>query len=582
VYQDFTKNDLDNFNDFKGRSVNHYDISLENKLYDMIKMGYNKLDIISSSLNKLNPKFYPNAITEEEIYLAENFMMRKKIQNLDPKRKHFRFFGFCLKTDNINHQTYFEMRKSGNSSRSTLNKFKKKLLFPTSKMAYITAQEHYDVTLQDIIDKIRKQNGEFKPKNKFILFLELLKSLKLIQTYYSHCNINPDSILFKFLNKNKVKRYKEKQNVIIKANDFKYSMKLGGFQHLREFGQNCFNDKSEDELILTQNPNNNVLHFKELSEALKEVKQKEKQYPGKVPTEAIDNKYYYVRDSKRKGEIANPKLNLSLNKNIILTDTWNLGWTFFEIESEQWLGYSVLKIIKFVGEELEKGRKMKDIFENDLYEEEGTLVAEMLNEIAQDDRNLLTNIITVMMKNNIEEDNDIDVDDFLYKYYLSDDDQLAVYSFILSIRMFISTTAKKYTIHNLNSNLEDFAVNASDKRRQIIFSVMMATNEEIAAKMKDAISNDIFEIVLRKMYLPIYLKDYFEFIDQLTSIKVEFRPSLEKLIKLMTNNINSLKRIKNMVIKKIYELNYDTIANMDITLENVTKLMTQKRPKFLI
>jgi hypothetical protein len=387
--------------------------------------------------------------------------------------------------------------------------------------------------------------------------------------------------LFKFLNKNKVKRYKEKQNVIIKANDLKYSMKLGGFQNIRGFGQPCFLPENHDP-ILENNPSNNKFEIIDIKEMKKKVKEIEKKYPRGIPKKVVDNKYYYVKDKSRVGDFANPALNLSLNGYITLTDTWNLGWTFFEIESEQWMGYSILKILKFVGEELNKGRKMKEIFEDDLYETEGTLVAEMLDELAQDDRKLITNIITLMLRNNIEEDIDIDVDEFMYKYLLSEDDEVGVTSLLLSLKMFISTKAYWKTIYSLNANLNDFADNAADKRRQVIFSIMQMTNDEICAKIKDVISEDMFEIVLRKMYLPMYLKFYFEYLEGFTSINVKLRPSLEKLTLEMTQKLNNLKKLNNSVIKKINLIDCMTISEMDITIDNVIKMMTEKHPKFLI
>ena len=110
-------------------------------------------------------------------------------------------------------------------------------------------KEHYDMTFLDLIKKIENHQGEFKAKDKFELFLQLISSIDILQNHYNHCNINPEAILFKSLNKHKEATYKKKGIPIIYANEMAYSVKLGEFDYMRPRIINCFL-KTENDIIL--------------------------------------------------------------------------------------------------------------------------------------------------------------------------------------------------------------------------------------------------------------------------------------------------------------------------------------------
>ena len=583
VYKSMIESHLDEYPDGKGRLSRQYDTSLDGDLFEMIKKGYNKLDIISGSILKLTSAFFPGAVTENEVWLAEYLKMRQNIQILDPNRKYFRFFGFCVKTKSLNRQVLRKLKTEDGRSPRTLRKFTQKFLAPSYRMGFFTAEEHYDMTLADLIAAIRSQKGEFKPQDKFQLFLQVVDSLHLLHQYYSHCNIRPEAILFKSLNRNKELSYKEKQISIIYANDMAYSIKLGAFEHVRDFGRPCSISNRNDKVLTDLPKNSPRSKTVDSADMVARLRRLEKQYKGSsVPPADVDSRLYYVKDTARRGDFANPELDFSLNGHFELSDMFNLGLTFFEMEAQQWLGYSLFAVLELVSTELKKQRPMGHIFREDLFPQREGLVPLMLDELVNEDKELLGSVIALMMRNNLEVDTAMTPDHFVSACLTSADDALAINALFFALKMFISMTAKKKAIFSLNSNLKDFADNAADKRRQVLFSVTQLTNQEMDSKIKDIVSDDIFEIVLRKMYLPTYLEQYFETLQAITSLNLKFRTSIEKLMKDYTKRLNDMRRIKNVVLGQLVEISAEDMASMPMDVDTIQKMFHSQAVRLII
>lgn len=597
------------FRDKKRASANHFELPAEEDLEYMGREGYNSVDIVSDSWLSFPKRFMTRSMTDEDVRMFEYFQKREMLQELDPHREHFQFYGFCVNTKHINQSILKLLKKK--VGKNTLRAFKQKLLAPMTQESFFTVEEHFEKSLTQMFEEFAGGAGQFRLQDKLEMITSLLSSLKVLHLHFKHCDIGPEAIKFKSLSRGLINLSSKSSLKTVQVNHAPYLVKLGELTHLKAPLEDCFTSRYKERFEYKASTNLNKKHEyyvitkKQGFSLLKEYLKKVNDPKHKVDSDDMMKDFVYIGDDG--GPQYRPDHDLTFGGLLESSDLLNLGWTLLEVECRQWTGFSVLDVFKTINKGLRKKKKFKQIFEDSLFpdDDQDSLVGRMLqflvnadpedggaNPIAKEIAETFETEKTESEGFNFETGNPMEAfdsqaedflaEDLLHSFFLADDDAKGLVSFILSLRLYITRQVIREAIKYLEEKVPLHIQSAKDERRKAVFSVFTVSNEERDASIKDAIIPDVYEIMMRTKYLPVFLTNYYDQLVNLTELKEEMRNPPEYIISNVQSNQLKLGKLADMVKEKIVALDGEKAATFELDVENIHEMFSTSSYRMLI